>query len=83
MVDQFEFFVVKQKLASIKIILHEIFCSKAFCYNFAKVTYWFPKKTTSTNAFLAFCPYLDATIDLQKHHSEAKLEQETFPYKMF
>ena len=62
-------FVVKQTLASIQISFHEMFPSKDICENFVKVTYWFPKNTTSKNAFLAVCLYLDATIDLHELNS--------------
>ena len=62
---------MKQTLASIQILFHEMFPSKDICENFVKVTYWFPKNTTSKNAFLAVCLYLDATIDLHEVNSRA------------
>ena len=64
-------FVVKQTLTSIQILFHEMFPLKDICEKFVKVTYWFPKNTTSKNAFLAVCLYLDATIDLHKLNSRA------------
>ena len=36
-----------------------------------KVTYWFPKNTTSKNTFLAVCRYVDKTIDLKEVNSRA------------
>ena len=64
-------FVVKQTLASIQILFHEMFPSKDICENFVKVTYWFPKNTTSKNAFLTVCLYLDAAIGLHEVNSRA------------
>lgn len=48
-----------------------MFSSEDICQNFVKVTYWFPKNTTSKNAFLAVCLYLDETVDLHKVNSRA------------
>ena len=48
-----------------------MFTSKDFCGNFVKITYWFPKKGTSKNAFLAVYLYLDETIDLHEVNSRA------------
>ena len=48
-----------------------MFPSKDVCENFMKVTYWFTKNTTSKNAFLAVCLYLDVTIDLHEGTSRA------------
>ena len=45
--------------------------SKDICENFVKVTYWFQKNTTSKNAFLEVCLYLDATIALHEVNSRA------------
>ena len=45
-------FVVKQTLASIQSLFHEMFRSKDICDNFVKVTFWFPKTTTSKMLFL-------------------------------
>ena len=36
-----------------------------------EITYWFLKNTTSKNAFLAVCLYLDETIDLHEVNSRA------------
>ena len=48
-----------------------MFSSKDICENFVKVTKWFPKNTTSKNAFLAVCLYVDKTIDLNEVNSRA------------
>ena len=48
-----------------------MFSSEDICHNFVKVTYWFPKNSTSKNAFLAVCWSLDETIDLHKVNSKA------------
>ena len=48
-----------------------MFSSKNLCENFVKVTYWFPKSTTSKNAILAACFYVDKTIDLNEVISKA------------
>ena len=62
---------MKQTLASIQLLAIKMFSSKDICENFVKITYWFPKNTTSKNAFLAVCLYLDETIDLHKVNSRA------------
>ena len=67
----FRSFAVKQTLASIQLLGIKMFSSKDICENFVKITYWFPKKTTSKNAFLAVCLYLDETIDLHEVNSGA------------
>ena len=48
-----------------------MFSLKDICENFVKVTYWFPKNTTSKNAFLAVCLYVDKTRDLNEVNSRA------------
>ena len=48
-----------------------MFSLKDICENFVKVTNWFPKNTTSKNAFLAVCLYVDKTIDLNEVNSRA------------
>ena len=48
-----------------------MFSSKDICENFVKVTYWFPRNTTSKNSFLAVCLYVDKTIDLNEVISRA------------
>ena len=48
-----------------------MFSSKDICENFVEVTYWFPKNTTSKNAFLAFCLFVDKIIDLNEVNSRA------------
>ena len=50
-----------------------MFSSKDICEDFVKVTYWFPKNTTSKNVFLAVCLYVDKTIDLNQVNSRASL----------
>ena len=72
----FRNFAVKQMLASIELLGIKLFSSKDICEIFVKNTYWFPKFTTSINAFLADCLYLDETIDLHEVNSKAPFEGE-------
>lgn len=48
-----------------------MFSSEEICQNFVKVTYWYPKNSTTKNAFLAVCLYLDNTVDLHQVNSSA------------
>ena len=51
-----------------------MFSSEDICHNFVKVTYWFPRISTSKKAILAVCWSLDETIDLHKVNSKAPFE---------
>ena len=42
-----------------------MFSAKQICDNFVAVNYYFPKNTTTKNAFLAVCRYLDENVDLR------------------
>ena len=54
-----------------------MFSAREICENFNAVTYLFPKNTTTNNAFLAVCRYLDENVDLRKvialAHSSGKI----------
>ena len=63
--------VVKQRPIPIQIMFHGMSPSKANCDDFVKVTYWFPKNTSSKNSFLEVCLYLNGTINLHKVNSRA------------
>ena len=43
-----------------------MFSAREICENFNAVKYLFPKNTTTKNAFLAVCRYLDENVDLRK-----------------
>ena len=42
-----------------------MFSSKQICENFVAVNYCFPKNSTTKNAFLAVCRYIDEHVDLK------------------
>ena len=48
-----------------------MFSSENIRENFVKIAFWFPKNTTSKNAFLAVCLFLNGTIDLDEVNSRA------------
>ena len=48
-----------------------MFFTKHFWEKFVKVTYWFPKNTTSKNVLLLVCLYVDKTLDLNEVNSRA------------
>ena len=49
-----------------------MFSAREVCENFNAVNYLLPKNTTTKNAFLAVCRYLDENVDLRKVNALAQ-----------
>lgn len=48
-----------------------MFSSEQICENFVAVNYCFPKNSTTKNAFLAVCRYIDENVDLRTANARA------------
>ena len=48
-----------------------MFSARQICENFVAVNYCFPKNSTTKNAFLAVCRYIDENVDLREVNLKA------------
>ena len=48
-----------------------MFSARQICEIFVSVNYCFPKNSTTKNAFLAVCRYIDENVDLKKVNAKA------------
>ena len=48
-----------------------MFSARQICENFVAVNYCFPKNSTTKNAFLAVCRYIDENVDLREVNAKA------------
>ena len=48
-----------------------MFSARQICENFVAVNYCFPKNSTTKNAFLAVCRYIDENVDFREVNAKA------------